>query len=59
MFSKTQNVTLGVASSFDEDSIAGAPPQQRRLSPTDADAPKPPPVELEDAGPLVPWLRLK
>lgn len=51
-FSKTQNVTIGGAITFDENTIIApetAPPAPKPMAPTNPDAPKP----------AVPWIQLK
>lgn len=65
MFSKTQNVTIGTVSTFDENAILAPLPQQppkKRSEPASdgeaaGEAPEDAPL-TEDGAPLVPWIKL-
>jgi hypothetical protein len=65
MFSKTQNVTIGAASSFDEAVLAPLPvpppaPGAVPGKPRGPDDPAKPPGEIETSNAdLVPWIKLK
>ena len=55
LFSKTENVTMGVALEIDETSLVDEPPPERQKT-DDPDA-KPAPLEHDE--PLLPWIRLR
>jgi hypothetical protein len=62
LFSKTKNVTIGVASPVDENRLfAPPPPPPRRTTPDDdsEDKPAAPPESGDAPAELVPWIRLK
>jgi len=52
-FSKTQNVTLGVAGDFDENALFQRQPEQPKKKAT------PPPEKTVPATELVPWIKLE
>ena len=56
LFSKTENVTLGVGTAIDENVLVDEPPPKRQQKAADRDD-KPAPLEHDE--PLVPWVRLK
>ncbi|MDB4963395.1 MAG: hypothetical protein JWP01_3394 [Myxococcales bacterium] len=57
MFSKTENVTFGGATTFDENQIL-QPTQQRPPGEREAEAKAKAKQDAADAGPLVPWVRI-
>lgn len=60
LFSKTQNVTIGAATVFDEGALAPLPVPPPPPGSTDppADAGKPPPAEPSNKD-LIPWIKLR
>ncbi len=60
MFSKTQNVTIGTQSTFEENHlVAPVPVQPRAKAQGDGEATAPAQAEPVDGGQLVPWVKLK
>lgn len=60
MFSSTQNVTLGSASTFDEG--GGGPKQPKKAAgpvPVDGEDPQAAEPQRDPSEPLVPWVKLK
>jgi hypothetical protein len=60
LFSKTQNVTIGTATVFDEGALAPLPvpsPPPESTDPPD-DAGKPPPADTSNKD-LIPWIKLR
>lgn len=61
MFSKTQNVTIGTQSTFDENHIVAPVPVKPTKAQGDGDDTSTSPAQAEpvDGGQLVPWVKLK